>query len=211
MTVAVSVEMEGASQRGVREIWGCRCTERRSTGNLLGSCRLRKSVAPLPAVVRDGDGGAGRLRSAVREGDEIPARLPHPDPPQARTRPGPTPLLHHRGPDGLPLRTRRGRERALRVSPPSRPIERAAPFAPRLRRTARTRSTVVRGRLRRGRRRTRPRGDQHAFDSPAVCRREHANVDFAEADAITGPCEPAERALDQAADRGAPASAAEVD
>ena len=36
--------------------------------------------------------------------DELPARLPGPDPPQARARSRKAPLLHHRAADGLPVR-----------------------------------------------------------------------------------------------------------
>ena len=41
---------------------------------------------------------------AVREGDELPARLPGADPRQAGARPVEAALLHHRGAHGLPLR-----------------------------------------------------------------------------------------------------------
>ena len=39
-------------------------------------------------------------------GDELPPRLHGPDPPQARARPRPAPLLHHRARHGLPLHRR---------------------------------------------------------------------------------------------------------
>ena len=52
-----------------------------------------------------------------REGNELPARLPRPDPEQARARSSATPLVHHRGAHGLPLRSRQARR--ARPHPPS--------------------------------------------------------------------------------------------
>ena len=54
-------------------------------------------VEPAPAP-------AGGLGAAVRDGDELPPRLPGADPTQARARPGPAAVLHHRAADGLPVR-----------------------------------------------------------------------------------------------------------
>ncbi len=54
-------------------------------------------------------------------------------------------------------------------------------------------------------------GEEDALDAAAVCGGEDAGGDGAEADAIAGSGEPAERLLDGTADRGAAAVAVEVD
>jgi CheY-like chemotaxis protein len=65
----------------------------------------RRAARPQRGKARHATAAAARgLGAAVREGDELPPRLPRPDPRQAGTRPHPAPLLRYRGTHGLSLR-----------------------------------------------------------------------------------------------------------
>ena len=65
----------------------------------------RRAPRPQPREARLAAPAAPRgLGPAVRDRDELPARLPRPDQAEARARPGPTALLPHGAADGLPVR-----------------------------------------------------------------------------------------------------------